>query len=101
MSKGLIRISVPSPGDGEHKRREHHASASVYRFDLGSVHGGVRRHGDIRPCRHDRPPERLLVDRLINRQGLSRDEAVRTVDNYREGRRAEIDPALMEGLDAI
>lgn len=45
--------------------------------------------------------ERLLVDRLVNRQGLSRDEAVRMVGNYREGRRVEIDPILMEGLDAI
>ena len=45
--------------------------------------------------------ERLLVDRLIKRQGLSRDEAVRTVGDYREGKRVEIDPILMEGLDAI
>jgi hypothetical protein len=45
--------------------------------------------------------ERVLVDRLINRQGLSRDEALMTVENYREGRRAEIDPALMEGLDKL
>jgi hypothetical protein len=44
---------------------------------------------------------RVLVDRLVNRQGLSRDEAVRLVDNYREGKRAEIDPALMEGLDEL
>lgn len=45
--------------------------------------------------------ERVLVDRLVRRQGLSRDEAVRLVDNYREGKRAEIDPALMEGLDTL
>lgn len=45
--------------------------------------------------------ERVLVDRLVRRQGLSRDEAVRLVDDYREGKRAEIDPALMEGLDAL
>jgi hypothetical protein len=44
---------------------------------------------------------RVLVDRLVDRQGLSRDEAVRLVDNYREGKRAEIDPALMEGLDEL
>jgi hypothetical protein len=45
--------------------------------------------------------ERVLVDRLVSRQGLSRDEAVRLVDNYREGKRAEIDPVLMEGLDKL
>jgi len=45
--------------------------------------------------------ERVLVDRLVRRQGLSRDEAVRLVDDYREGKRAEIDPALMEGLDTL
>jgi len=48
-----------------------------------------------------RNDERVLVERLVRRQGLSQDEAVRLVDNYREGRRAEIDPALMEGLDAL
>jgi len=37
----------------------------------------------------------------VDRQGLSRDEAVRTVGDYRKGKRAEIDPALMEGLDSI
>jgi len=41
------------------------------------------------------------VDRLVRRQGLSRDEATRLVDDYREGKRAEIDPALMEGLDTL
>jgi hypothetical protein len=45
--------------------------------------------------------ERVLVDRLIRRQGLSRDEALQLVDDYRDGKRAEIDPILMEGLDAI
>jgi hypothetical protein len=48
-----------------------------------------------------RRDERLLVDRLIQRQGLSRDEAVQLVDNYREGKRAEIDPLLMEGLEEL
>lgn len=56
---------------------------------------------ETRNIEDSRRDERLLVDRLINRQGLSPDEAVRMVDNYREGRRAEIDPALMEGLHAI
>lgn len=48
-----------------------------------------------------RRDERTLVDRLIYRQGLSHDEAMRTVKDYRKGKRVEIDPALMEGLDAI
>ena len=45
--------------------------------------------------------EAVLVDRLIRRQGLTRDEAVRLVDNYREGRRVAIDPLLMEGLEDL
>ena len=45
--------------------------------------------------------ERTLMDRLISRQGLSQDEALTMVVNYRQGKRVEIDPALMEGLDAI
>jgi hypothetical protein len=56
---------------------------------------------ETRTLEDSRRDERLLVDRLIKRQGLSRDEAMRTVDDYREGKRAEIDPILMEGLDAI
>lgn len=56
---------------------------------------------ETRNVEESRRDERVLVDRLINRQGLSRDEAMMTVENYREGRRAEIDPALMEGLDSI
>jgi len=45
--------------------------------------------------------EGVLVDRLILRQGLSRSEAIRLVDDYRDGKHAEIDPALMlmEGRD--
>ena len=52
---------------------------------------------------HDdsRKDERVLVERLVHRQGVSRDEAIRLVDNYRQGRRAEIDPMLMEGLEEI
>ena len=42
-----------------------------------------------------------LIERLVDRQGLTRDEAVRTVGDYRNGKRVEIDPALMEGLDSI
>jgi hypothetical protein len=56
---------------------------------------------ETRTLEESRRDERLLVDRLIKRQGLSRDEAVRTVGDYREGKRVEIDPILMEGLDAI
>ncbi len=56
---------------------------------------------ETRTLEDSRRDERLLVDRLIKRQGLSPDEAVRTVDDYREGKRVEIDPILMEGLDAI
>lgn len=46
--------------------------------------------------------ERVLVDRLISRQGLSYAEATRLVDSYREGKHAEIDPALMlmDGRDS-
>ena len=56
---------------------------------------------ETRTLEDSRRDERLLVDRLIKRQGLSRDEAVRTVGDYREGKRVEIDPILMEGLDSI
>jgi len=45
--------------------------------------------------------ERVLVDRLIRRQGLSRDEALRMVDDQREGKHPEIDPILLEGLDTL
>ncbi|HOY77826.1 MAG TPA: hypothetical protein PLN33_08460 [Hyphomonadaceae bacterium] len=56
---------------------------------------------ETRTLEESRRDERLLVDRLIKRQGLSRDEAVQTVGDYRKGKRVEIDPILMEGLDAI
>jgi len=56
---------------------------------------------ETRAHEENRNDERVLVDRLIRRQGLSRDEAIRLVDDFREGRRAEIDPALMEGLDTL
>jgi hypothetical protein len=48
-----------------------------------------------------RAEERVLVERLVHRQGVSRDEAMRLVDDYRQGRRAEIDPILMEGLEKL
>ena len=52
---------------------------------------------------HDdsRAEEHVLVERLVRRQGVSRDEAMRLVDDYRQGRRAEIDPILMEGLEKL
>ena len=56
---------------------------------------------ETRTLEESRRDERLLVDRPIKRQGLSRDEAVQTVGDYRKGKRVEIDPILMEGLDAI
>jgi hypothetical protein len=56
---------------------------------------------ETRAHEENRNDERVLVDRLIRRQGLSRDEALRLVDDFREGRRAEIDPALMEGLESL
>jgi hypothetical protein len=45
--------------------------------------------------------ERMLMSRLVERQGMSREEARKTVHDYREGKRVEIDPMLMEGLEAI
>lgn len=56
---------------------------------------------ETRNIEDSRRDERLLVDRLVKRQGLSRDEALRTVGDYREGKRVEIDPILMEGLDSL
>lgn len=56
---------------------------------------------ETRNLEDSRRDERLLVDRLVKRQGLSRDEALRTVGEYREGKRVEIDPILMEGLDSL
>lgn len=45
--------------------------------------------------------ERILVDRLVSRQGVSREEASFLVEQHREGKRPAIDPALMEGLDEL
>jgi hypothetical protein len=56
---------------------------------------------ETRNLEDSRRDEHLLVDRLVKRQGLSRDEALRTVGDYREGKRVEIDPILMEGLDSL
>ncbi len=56
---------------------------------------------ETRKPEQTRREEFTLIERLVDRQGLSRDEAVRTVGDYRKGKRVEIDPALMEGLDSI
>jgi hypothetical protein len=56
---------------------------------------------ETRKPEQSRRDEYTLIERLVDRQGLSRDEAVRAVGDYRQGKRVEIDPALMEGLDAI
>jgi hypothetical protein len=45
--------------------------------------------------------ESILIDRLVRRQGLSYEEADGLVQQYKRGERAEIDPALMEGLDGL
>lgn len=56
---------------------------------------------ETRKLEDSRRDERVLVDRLVRRQGLTPDEAMRTVGEYREGKRVEIDPILMEGLDSL
>ena len=56
---------------------------------------------ETRKPEQTRRDEFTLIERLVDRQGLSRDEAVRTVGDYRKGKRVEIDPALVEGLDSI
>lgn len=56
---------------------------------------------ETRKPEQTRRDEFTLIERLVDRQGLSRDEALRTVGDYRKGKRVEIDPALMEGLDSI
>ncbi|MEP7210044.1 MAG: hypothetical protein ABI740_04335 [Alphaproteobacteria bacterium] len=45
--------------------------------------------------------ELVLIDRLVSRQGVSRAEADLLVERHKQGQRAEIDPALMEGLDTL
>jgi hypothetical protein len=56
---------------------------------------------ETRKLEETRRDEFTLIERLVDRQGLTRDEAMRTVGEYRQGKRVEIDPALMEGLDSI
>ncbi len=56
---------------------------------------------DVRRSSESNRDAYTLIERLVDRQGLSRDEAVRTVGDYQNGKRVEIDPALMEGLDSI
>jgi hypothetical protein len=45
--------------------------------------------------------ELVLIERLVRRQGVSREEADLLVERHKQGQRAEIDPALMEGLDTL
>ena len=56
---------------------------------------------EIRRLSSSSRDEIILIERLVDRQGLTRDEAMRTVDDLRKGKRVEIDPALMEGLESI
>jgi hypothetical protein len=56
---------------------------------------------ETRGLEKNRDEELVLVDRLVRRQGVSHEEALRLVADHRKGRRAEIDPALMEGLETI
>ena len=56
---------------------------------------------EMRKHEEARRDEYTLIERLVDRQGLSREEAMQAVVNLRRGKRVEIDPALMEGLDAI
>jgi hypothetical protein len=83
-------------------------AAHSFRNDAGSraFRGSTHRQGEYAMAEsqaHDdsHKDERVLVERLIHRQGVPRDEAVRLVDDYRQGRRAEIDPILMEGLEEL
>lgn len=46
-----------------------------------------------------RHQEEVLLDRLVQRQGLTVDEADDVVARYKAGYPAEIDPALMEGIE--
>lgn len=48
-----------------------------------------------------RREESILIERLVSRQGVSREEASFLVEKHRNGERAEIDPALMEGLEQL
>ncbi|MBI1362132.1 MAG: hypothetical protein GC155_17790 [Alphaproteobacteria bacterium] len=48
-----------------------------------------------------RAEERVLFERLVTRQGETPARADQLVAQYRRERHAEIDPALMEGLDGL
>jgi hypothetical protein len=45
--------------------------------------------------------EAVLLRRLVQRQGESGERARELVDRMRRGEPAEIDPALLEGLDGL
>lgn len=48
-----------------------------------------------------RREEEILIDRLITRQGETPERATLLVAMHRKGQPAEIDPALMEGLEKL
>jgi hypothetical protein len=45
--------------------------------------------------------EAVLIDRLMRRQGVSQDEALRLVDGHKRGLAVEIDPVMLEGLESL
>lgn len=45
--------------------------------------------------------EALLLERLIRRQGVSEIEARQLVRDHKLGRRAAIDPVMLEGLETL
>jgi hypothetical protein len=45
--------------------------------------------------------EALLIERLVERQGVTYAEAASLVDEHKRGGRAEIDPALLIGLETL
>ncbi len=59
------------------------------------------RVGDTPGHAYWRAEERVLFERLVTRQGETPARADQLVAQYRRERHAEIDPALMEGLDGL
>ncbi len=45
--------------------------------------------------------EATLLDRLVRRQGVSESEARLLVRDHKLGRRAAIDPVMLEGLETL
>lgn len=59
------------------------------------------RTGGLSGQAHRRAEEQVLFERLVTRQGETPARADQLVAQYRRERHAEIDPALMEGLDGL